>query len=552
MRIGVVHPASRRVWWRASVLAGTLLSAACTSAPFTTASPAPTDRAAIIHLLHRATYGPRPEDVEEVLRVGAHAWLERQLQPAPALVAQATSQAAAQPRIRAELPPVDMMQAAREQLVRLRTTQAIGTLVQTKLERAVHAERQLEEIMTDFWFNHFNVFYNKAQVRTALPDYEQNAIGRHVFGRFEDMLLATAQHPAMLVYLDNFTSTAPVASQPAGPRRPQRGGLNENYARELLELHTLGVDGGYTQQDVIEVARAFTGWGILTRATTRVQPAGNGAAATAATVPGVVFQFNAQRHDSGEKQVLGQVLPAGRGLEDGLDVIRLLAQHPATAEHIATKLVRHFVADDPPRQLVADLAAVFRETRGDLRAVTRALFTAKAFYDPAHYRAKTRRPFEFVAAALRLTGARVEQNQVLVQQLRAFGHLPYSEAAPTGYPTVAEEWLSAGALMSRMRFAVDLAAGRVAGVQFPPEAMLGAPPQAPRRPRADNGASPMDAEAVRSLTAALLHRLLPGVPSDRLEAVIADDLAAQQTSDPRTLNTRVAGLVLGSPEFQRY
>jgi uncharacterized protein (DUF1800 family) len=427
----------------------------------------------------------------------------------------------------------------------------MGALVHAKLERAVVSERQLEEVMTDFWFNHFNVFYNKGQVRLALGDYEQNAIRRHVFGRFEDMLTATAQHPAMLVYLDNFMSTVAPVSPPAGQRRP-RGGLNENYARELLELHTLGVEGGYTQQDVIEVARAFTGWGIVNSTTQNARP---GTPAEARPFASVGFQFHPERHDTGEKVVLGQTLAGGRGMEDGLDVLRLLARHPATAQHVASKLVRHFVADDPPPELVSELAAVFRQTDGDLRAVTRALFRAKAFYDPAHYRTKTKRPFEFVASALRLTGARVEQSQALVQQLRAFGHLPYSEPAPTGYPTVAEEWLSAGAMMNRMRFAIDLVAGRVAGVQFPTTALLGVSGQ-PAADRRQSGpvesASALDTAAIQALTTAVLRQLLPGVPPEQMATLIADDLASQPTAERRAVAARIAALVLGSPEFQRY
>jgi uncharacterized protein (DUF1800 family) len=551
MRIGLVHPArsQRAAWWRASVLVGALVSAACTSAPFRSPAPASSDRAAAVHLLNRATYGARPEDIEALLRTGARAWLERQFQ-APRTVAKAPPSTSAQPAASGD-PTVMMLQPGTPQPLRVNPAQAIAALVHAKLERAIASERQLEEVMTDFWFNHFNVFYNKGQVRLALADYEQNAIRRHVFSRFEDMLIATAQHPAMLVYLDNFMSTVAPASPPVGQRRP-RGGLNENYARELLELHTLGVDGGYTQQDVIEVARAFTGWGIVTGTTQKARPV---MPAEARTFARVAFQFHPERHDTGTKVVLGQTLAAGRGIEDGLDVLRMLARHPSTAEHVATKLVRHFVADDAPAELVAELAAVFRKTDGDLRAVTRALFTADAFYDPAHYRAKTKRPFEFVASALRLTGARIAQSQALVQQLRAFGHLPYSEAAPTGYPTAAEEWLSAGAMMNRMRFAIDLVAGRVTGVQFPPGGLLGGPEQPTpdrRQPRTNEPADAADEVAVHSVATSVLQQLLPGVPPKQMEALIVEDLASQPAADRRAVTARVAALVLGSPEFQRY
>src|SRR5688500_18166473 len=232
MRVGLVHAARLRrgSWWRSSLIAGALISTSCAS---TFQSPVPSgDRTAVIHLLNRATYGARAEDIDAVLRMGVDHWLDRQLQPAPPRVAQAAANPDAEARATGapDNPMVMMKSPNGELLVRLSTTMAIGPLAQDKLTRAISSERQLEEVMTDFWFNHFNVFYNKAQVRMAVADYEQNAIRPHVFGRFEDMLLATAQHPAMLVYLDNHLSTIPPPVQPAGPpRRPQRGGLNENY-----------------------------------------------------------------------------------------------------------------------------------------------------------------------------------------------------------------------------------------------------------------------------------------------------------------------------------
>jgi uncharacterized protein (DUF1800 family) len=509
------------------------------------ASLSSTDRA--IHLLSRATYGVRQQDVEEVLRIGLDDWIDRQLDPARIAdnaLEERLARIAQQPQggeravvIRRQSPPGQPQPQDSAMMARLRIralaeaqvllrANALPALVTAKLQRAVHSERQLEEVMTDFWFNHFNVFFNKGQVRLALEDYEQNAIRRHVFGRFEDMLIATAQHPAMLVYLDNFMSTAP--NQQQSGQRAQRGGLNENYARELLELHTLGVDGGYSQQDVIEVARAFTGWTILTSTTRPNASQGGGPAPR--PMQSVTFRFDPVRHDAGQKVVLGRTLPAGRGMEDGLEILHMLAAHPSTAQFISRKLVRHFVSDDPPERLVADLAKVFRSTNGDLRAVTRALFTSKEFYRAAHYRAKARRPFEFVASALRVTGAEVQQSQQLIAQLRTFGHLPYSEPAPTGYPTEAEEWLSAGAMLARINFALELAAGRVGGVPFEPPVL---------------GGDERSAQEV-------LNRYLYGVPAEQLSAAITEDLALQTSANPRALRARAIGLVLGSPDFQRY
>ncbi|MGH7551667.1 MAG: DUF1800 domain-containing protein [Longimicrobiales bacterium] len=562
MRIGSVHRFVRMrvAWFVASVVTATVLPLSCVSSGASSRSGwgslSSTEQA--IHLLSRATYGVRQQDVEEVLRIGADDWIDRQLDPSriadnaleERLERMSQDSRSVQRITIRRAPPApgrpdsartmqfqQQAQAMIEVAARMQAN-ALPALVTAKLQRAIHSERQLEEVMTDFWFNHFNVFFNKGQVRLAVADYEENAIRRHVFGRFEDMLIATAQHPAMLVYLDNFMSTA-LTQQQRG-QRGQRGGLNENYARELLELHTLGVDGGYTQQDVIEVARAFTGWTILTTTTRPNAPEGGGPAPR--PIQNVSFRFDPERHDGGEKVVLGRTLPAGGGMEDGLEILRMLAAHPSTAQHIARKLVRHFVSDDPPERLVEDLARVFRSSGGNLRAVTRALFTSKEFYRAEHFRAKARRPFEFVAGALRVTGAEVQQNQALIAQLRAFGHLPYSEPAPTGYPTVADEWLSAGAMLARINFALELAAGRVGGVAFEPVSVPG---------HASTG-RPASADSRSAIMAAVLNRYLYGVAAEQLTAAITEDLALQTSSAPRALTARAIGLVLGSPDFQRY
>ena len=473
-------------------------------------------------------------------------------------------------------------------------TQALNTLVGLKLERAVYSRRQLQEVMTDFWFNHFNVYYNKGQVRLVVGDYEQSAIRPNVFGRFEDMLIAAARHPAMLVYLDNFMSTAPSTQQAGNAARVgrQRGGLNENYARELLELHTLGVDGGYTQQDVVEVARAFTGWGIANRTSNRPAASGEGNAPARAAVE---FRFNEGAHAAGDKVVLGQSIAGGRGMEEGLEILALLARHPSTARHIATKLVSHFVSDEPPAGLVDELARVFLETDGDLAAVTRALFLSDEFYDPSYYRSKVKRPFEFVASALRVVGAEVQpQGQGLVPQLRAFRHLPYAEAAPTGYATTAEDWVSGGAMLARMNFALDLVGERLPGISLSeegaPAGILSTELQAPALPvggadrdaatasGAESGTTEagvgraIDVEFQRSISA-LLGQIHFGVATEQLAALIAEDLTRTATSITNGTALRAPGtrartpgrqparitplqravaLALGAPEFQRY
>jgi uncharacterized protein (DUF1800 family) len=396
------------------------------------AAPAQFTREA--QLLNRATYGARAEDHARVNSLGITKWLDQQLSP------QRIDDSALERRLTAyqalHMRPSELAQTyAPQGKGEKRPQQLLGELVGAKLTRAAYSERQLEEVMTDFWFNHFNVFFGDGPVRYLVADYERSAIRPHVFGRFYDMLRATAQHPAMLLYLDNAMSNA-------------RRGINENYARELLELHTLGVDGGYTEEDVREIARAFTGWTLNRRQR-----------------PPEDFQFVRVLHDDGEKRVLGRKLAAGRGIEDGDDVLDIVARHPATARFIAGKLVQRFVNDEPPADFVNELAAVFTRTNGDLRAVTRALFTSPRFYDARYYQAKVKTPFELVASALRATDAEFRMTAQLAQTLRSLGQLPYTESAPTGFPATSEEWVNSGAMLNRINFAVALANGRVNGVR---------------------------------------------------------------------------------------
>ncbi|HEX6559610.1 MAG TPA: DUF1800 domain-containing protein, partial [Longimicrobiales bacterium] len=296
----------------------------------------------IAHLLARATFGVRAQDVARVQAMGVNRWLGEQLEPGRIGDAAVAAKLADFATLHMSVPELVQSfpagQQKRDSTMQMRQNprRILLELVGARIVRATASERQLEEVMTEFWFNHFNVFWGKGPLRYLVADYEDRAIRPFVFGKFADMLQATAQHPAMLIYLDNAQSNA-------------RRGVNENYARELMELHTLGVDGGYTQKDVQEVARAFTGWTVQ-------RPAG--------------FRFARQLHDMDEKVVLGIKLPAGRGIEDGRDVLRMLAHNPATAQHIARELVEHFVSDQPSPEFVAELAGVFLKTDGDLRAVT--------------------------------------------------------------------------------------------------------------------------------------------------------------------------------------
>lgn len=496
---------SCRSLWYACVLVLSAASGAVAQQPAS---------ADVIHLLSRATFGVRPSDVTRAQAMGASKWLDEQLHP----------DRIDDGAVTAKLNPLETLHMSIPELAEKYAPQKPNTpkdsaaakptgpnpriilaqLVTAKLIRASESNRQLEEVMTDFWFNHFNVFWASGPVRYMVADYEANAIRPHVFGKFEDLLKATAQHPAMLLYLNNAMSAAPDTTSPfmrrivRNVKRPL--GLNENYARELMELHTLGVDGGYTQNDVTEVARAFTGWTITRPLYGERNPRARG-------TPGS-FQFVPQLHDHGEKVVLGKRLPAGRGEEDGEEVLHMLARSPATAHFIARKLVEHFVSDAAPADFVDDLAAVFLKTDGDLRAVTRALFASPKFYDARYRRTKVKTPFELVASALRVTNTPVTFSPQLIQTLRTLGELPYGEQAPTGFPAASDDWVNSGAMLARMNFAIALAA----------------------RARLDG-----DVDSV-------LAAVLPGVDVTRRRAQVLKDA-------PNDL-TRALGYILGSPEFQ--
>jgi len=311
--------------------------------------------------------------------------------------------------------------------------------------RSVYSQRQLYEIMVDFWSNHFNVFSAKGADRWLTTAYDRDTIRPHALGRFKDLLLATAQSPAMLFYLDNWLSASPNAVVARlAPNNPRRG-LNENYARELMELHTLGVEGGYTQKDVQEVARCFTGWTIR-------QPRSEG-----------TFHFEPRIHDTGEKLVLGNRIPPGGGMEDGLRVIDLLSRHASTARFVSLKLARRFVADDPPPSLVNKAAEAFSNSAGDIPTVLRTLFDSPEFFSPAAYQGKVKKPLEFVASALRTTGADVQLSHQLLRYLGRMGEPLFLAQPPTGYPDVGAAWTSPDMLLTRMNFATDLIANRIPG-----------------------------------------------------------------------------------------
>jgi len=323
-------------------------------------------------------------------------------------------------------------------------------LIDGKMLRAIYSNRQLAEVLDDFWFNHFNIYLDKGADRYLITGYERDTIRPHILGKFRDLLEATAKSPAMLFYLDNWQSVGADAPQPRNPQgKKGRRGLNENYGRELLELHTLGVDGGYTQKDVTEFARCFTGWTIN-------QPQRGGE-----------FTFNARLHDKGEKIVLGTVIPAGGGMEDGEKVLDIVAHHPSTAHFISRKLAQRFVADDPPVALVDRMAQTFLKTDGDIRQVLETMINSKEFWSEGAFRTKMKSPFEMVVSAVRAVNAEVDYAAPLSNQVAQLGQPLYRKQEPTGYSNTSQEWVNSAGLLARMNFALQLSSGKVPGVKVP-------------------------------------------------------------------------------------
>jgi len=381
-------------------------------------------------------------------------------------------------------------------------------LTEGKVYRAILSNRQLEEELVDFWYNHFNVFLDKGADRFLVPTYERDVIRPHVLGSFRDLLEATATSPAMLFYLDNWESVAPETNRRPAGKRPTRG-LNENYGRELMELHTLGVDGGYTQKDVTEVARCFTGWTI------RNPQQGGG------------FFYNDRVHDKGEKVVLGVTIPAGGGQEDGEKVLDILARHPSTARFISRELAQRFVADDPPPALIDRMAKSFAESDGDLREVMKTMLASKEFFSAGAYRAKVKTPLEVIVSAVRATGAQVDFAAPLVNQIAQLGEPLYRKIEPTGYSSANAEWVNSASLLGRMNFGLSLAQNKVQGVKVDTWRFVDDPTRVARQVLFTD-ATPQTREA------------------------IAKAFASERDKNPKASpQALVAGLVIGSPDFQR-
>jgi uncharacterized protein (DUF1800 family) len=526
------------------------------------AASGPSDDKTIAHVLDRVGYGPRPGDIEKVRQLGVMNYIDQQLHPekiddaalqarlAPLTTIDLSSKDIArdyympaqvqkrqQKQVAGQADPADpKADGGKPKAAANRTPEATEAMMKQrqvvveldaqKILRAAYSDRQLEQVLTDFWFNHFNVFAGKGPERIMLTEYERDVIRPNVLGSFRDLLGATAHSSAMLFYLDNWMSTDPAGlhaspmdemrqrnrARLVGVVRPDLAemmkqqqknrptGLNENYGRELMELHTLGVDGGYTQKDVVEVARAFTGWTIA-------QPRQGGG-----------YHFDPRMHDNGEKIVLGHTIKAGGGEKDGEQVLDILARQPATARFISTKLARRFVGDDPPKALIDRASQRFMDTNGDLREVVRTILMSPEFFAPDAYRAKVKTPFEFLVSALRAANADVRAPAGLVRAMQQLGMPLFQAQPPTGYGDTADTWVNTGGLVSRMNFALSLVRNQVQGV------------------RVTLPTEPLDTARDR-----LVQTVLQGQVSD----------ATVDTLKKAKDVIQLTALALGAPEFQR-
>ncbi len=508
------------------------------------------------HFLSRTTFGPRLEDVESLKQIGMAGMLEEQLHPekiddsdveakiaalptltmSPAELmedfpAPKQRQAHEQNKDRAEgapskspeeVSPAKPAASSMQEMENNGPRRILMELGREQLWRAAYSKRQLQEIMVQFWMNHFNIYAGKGVDRWLMTSFEHVAIRPHALGNFYDLLAATAQSPAMLFYLDNWLSVAPNAALPnafvARPQRERRG-LNENYARELMELHTLGVDGGYTQKDIHEVARCFTGWTID------------------APRRGGGFIFRPRLHDDDEKMVLGHSIAGGRGVEDGKQVLRLLAAHPSTAHFISLKLCRHFIADEPPASIVDHTARTFEKSGGDIPTVLRELLLSPEFNSQEAFRAKVKSPFELVSSSLRSLGATTDGGAPLLGIIMRMGQPLFQYQAPTGFPDRANNWINTGTLLARLNFSMSLAANRIPGTELDLKALT-------------------IADDPQPVWDGLVERTLGGTVSDQTRSAVEKSLAELgksgvhgQPNDSKAM--LMAALLLGSPEFQR-
>lgn len=543
-----------------------------------------TERQAAAHLLSRFTYGAEPGEIDAVVHMGLEKWFEQQLEAQlpddsleqvlsryDALALTNAEVVGTYPRngqvirmaIRDGVVDKDSVKTDRKEYRRVlqqymqekgyrREQELFRQFFCQKILRAAYSQNQLLEVMTDFWFNHFNVSITKNDCAEFIPAYERDVIRPNALGRFNELLLKTAKSPAMLYYLDNFTSTALVpgdSGRPGSDGKPVRPrGINENYAREVMELHTLGVDGGYTQTDVTQAARVLTGWGVYpgigrtARAEGRQRSDGS-----PAYMPNVRrftdaqmerrgfvhegdFFFNANRHDKGEKIVLGHVFPAGGGYEEGVELLDMLAHHPSTARFICHKIAVRFVSDDPPAALVDRMAKTFLEKNGDIRQVLIAMVTSPEFWGPDALREKTKSPFELAIGAVRSLHATIYQPMQLYNWIARMGEKEYYYQAPTGFPDQGAYWINTGSLLNRMNFGLALAAGKIPGISVDLLAL-------------NDGHEPASARAALLVYGHLI------LPERNLDATVKRLTPMLNDKDP--MLAQVVGIIIGSPEFQR-
>jgi uncharacterized protein (DUF1800 family) len=525
-----------------SIVAAISLLAAQMQGPLGTQGPALTARDSAFHVLNRLAYGARPGQADSIAKAGVMRWIDQQLDPnhvPDPRLAEREKQFKILDYDRADL--AGRYRDAQRERQRLQREAASdgdssrlrdaapmrefrelgGELQQLAVVRAAVSERQLREVMVDFWTNHFNVFVGKGADRFLLPSYIEETIRPRALGKFEDLLIATAESPAMLFYLDNAESVAPGSSpprpmfnpfrrrrfgmneMPEQRRKQQPTGINENYARELLELHTLGVDGGYTQQDIIEVARIFTGWSI--------EPPDRGAG----------FVFHDWAHDPGTKHVFGLTF-RDDGQNEGIRLLKFLAMQHATMHHVSAKLCARFVADEPPDGCVDAAVAAWQQTHGDMRAVLRAIFTSQDFWAPQNVRAKVKTPFEFVVSAVRAAGIEPDDTPQLAQLVARLGEPLYQQPAPTGYAETESHWVNSGALLARMNAAMIMAK--------------------------QSTSIPENADHAQ-LVDMIDQQLLAGTMSAHTRSVILEQLT--DINDPAQARTMAVGLALGGPDFQK-
>ena len=534
------------------------LAALCLTTTVVAQEPAETprtlnDRERAAHLLSRLAYGARPGEIDRVVAMGIDVWLEQQLGAKEAKDPRLADRMSEFQTLHLNIaecadyistPAEEQRTQAGQRAARRKRQIPRNELMEAVALRAAFSDRQATEVMSEFWRNHFNVSFTKGQqIYAQIPDYERTVIQENIWGDFPTMLADSATHPAMLNYLDNYLSRRPPSKQELAEieRRTKRKtgskdraeeavalasqrGLNENYARELLELHTLGVDNVYKQKDVIAVAECLTGWTVETgRRSSRE------------------FQFNASMHVEGDRRVLGKRMREDKdgGPGQGMAVLELLGKHDGTADFIAMKMVRFLVADQPPERLVKEVSKVYRKTDGDLTAMVRAIVDSDEFWDPANVRSKFKTPYEYVISAIRVTGCEVGRLGSLERYMQAMGQPIYHCDDPTGYYDTADAWLDPGVMALRWEFAVDLANGKVQGVLIPDTFYDQIPTDIPPRLWQHH----------------LTELILPGGAGERTRAALAtvtsEYLDKKRVPDLYELGPQLVGLLLGSPEFQQ-